>query len=342
MKMMDTMATRGIKYVNVISPNKASGKLKQIYRQISHDFALAPPFTLHSPVPDLVAAVWSMERETMFHGFVPRGHKEAVVAAVAIINDCPYCIDAHTLMMQASDENEAAKVLSSQTGNISNAELQELIKWAKATRTPSANILKKPPFLPQANTEIIGAALAFHYINRMANIFLDDHMMPKMGIASGMVRNLMASTMIKSMLQRKIIPGASLEFLPEASLPEVFSWARENEIIARTFAGITTIVDTHAGMLFSDRVFTSVSDQINNWHGQDMGMSRTWLNSVVKDVDEADAVAIRLMLLAGLASYQVTVSDIEQFRRFYPDDAALIVATSWGAWAVVQRISTWL
>jgi AhpD family alkylhydroperoxidase len=129
MKLMDGMAVRGIKYVTPIPPDKATGKLKQIYDQINHDFVLAAPFTLHSSVPDLTAAVWSAERETLFHGIVPRGHKEAVVAAVAIINKCPYCIDAHTLMMQASGEDEAAGILSKQT------HLQALVEWAKSTRS---------------------------------------------------------------------------------------------------------------------------------------------------------------------------------------------------------------
>jgi len=342
MKAMDNMATRGIKYVSVTTPKKASGKLKQIYDQINRDFALAPPFTLHSAVPDLVAAVWSLERETMFHGIVPRGHKEAVVAAVAIINECPYCIDAHTLMMQASDESEAVKALSSNGGRIADAELQRLVDWAKATRTPDAGILLNPPFSPEAAPEIIGAALAFHYINRMANIYLDDHMMSKMGVVSGLVRNLMASTVIKAMLQRKIVPGASIEFLPEANPPEEFDWASQNEILSRTFAGVTTVINTHARKLFSEKVFDIVCDFIGGWNGEDMGMSRLWLNPVIRDLDEADAVATRLMLLAGLTSYQVTEADIKKFRRIYSDDAALVAATSWGVWTAVQRISTWL
>jgi AhpD family alkylhydroperoxidase len=342
MNLMNNMAISGIKYVKVISPGKATGKLKQIYDQINHDFAVAPPFTLHSALPDLVAAVWSAERETMFHGIVPRGRKEAIVAAVAIINQCPYCIDAHTLMMQATNEGDAAKILSGQSGNIADLELQQLVNWAKATRTPGASIITNPPFTAEEAPEIIGAALAFHYINRMANIFLDDHMMPEMGFLSGAMRNIMANTMIKSLIQRKIRAGESLQFLPEANLPDEFGWAAQNDVLVRTFAGITATINTHAENLFSEKALATVEACIRQWNGDDIGMSRAWINGLVADLHEQDAAAARLMLLAGLASYQVTETEINHFRQYYPDDAHIIAATAWGAWSAVRRISAWL
>ncbi len=342
MNIMNQMAINGIKYVEAIPPGKAKGILSQIYNQIEHDFAIAPPFTLHSAIPELVAAVWSAERETMFHGIVPRGIKESIVAAVAIINECPYCIDAHTLMMQASDEGVAAKEMTGESGKITDSKIQQLTDWAKATCTPGADILANPPFTLDEAPEIIGAALAFHYINRMANVFLDDHMVPKMGFFSGAVRNMMANTMIKSMLQRKIEPGASIQFLPDGHLPDEFRWAKQNEILSRTFAGITAVMDQYAGEQFSQTALDTVRKKINTWHGQDMGMSRKWINEATEGLNEMDTVATRLMLLASLASYQVTETDIEQFQQHYPTDVAVIAATAWGAWTAVRRISTWL
>ena len=344
MSMMESMmATSGIHYVQATPPRQATGKLRQIYDQISHDFTLAGPFTLHSPQPDLVAAVWSAERETMFHGIVPRGHKEAVVAAVATINECPYCIDAHTMMMGAADEGAAGEVIYSGSGQIQDERIQRLVDWAKATRTPQADIILNPSFTREEAPEIIGGALAFHYINRMVNIFLEENMMPMpLGPMKGMMRKVMAGTMIKSMLQRKIEPGASLQFLPQADLPDEFAWAADNDILSRTFAGINAAIENSGRSVVSDAVLSVAQKYIDTWHGEDTGMSRAWVNEVTAGLNEKDAIAARMILLAGLASYQVSESDINAFRQHYPTDADLIAVTAWGAWAATRRISSWL
>lgn len=336
------VATQGIQHLTVESPRKAEGKLKQIYAQINRDLTLAAPFTLHASQPDLVGAVWSAERETMFHGIVPRGYKEAVVASVAVINECPYCIDAHTVMMEASDEGDAAKIVREQSGTIKDEKLQKLVDWAKASRTPDAEIILNPPFSVDEAPEIIGGALAFHYINRMVNIFVDGLMMPDMAFLNRLMRNMMSGTAIKFMMQRKTEPGASLHFLPEADLPQEFAWAENNEIIAKTFAGITATITNHAEEIASQETVSTVQAVYDSWHGDNMGMSRAWINQAIANLDEKQAIVAKMMLLAGLASYQVTESDIQAFRQYYPDDAQLIAVTAWGAWSAVRRISSWL
>lgn len=115
----------------------------------------------------------------MFYGIVPRAHKEAVVSEVAKTNHCPYCISAHTLMMQASGEEDASKIVLNNNGNVNDPLLQQRIEWGAATRTPDAPILKNPPFTVEEAPEIIGGALAFHYINRMVNIFIKGDMKAK-------------------------------------------------------------------------------------------------------------------------------------------------------------------
>ena len=342
MAMMDMMATHGIQYLTIEPPSKATGKLKQVYAQISRDMALAAPFTLHSSQPDLVAGVWSAERETLFHGIVPRGYKEAVAATVAVINECPYCIDAHSVMMQASDEGDAAKIVKSQSGTIKDEKLQQLVDWAKASRTPDADIILNPPFSKEEAPEIIGGALAFHYINRMVNIFVEGEMMPDMGFMNGLMRNIMSGTMIKSMIQRKTVPGDSLQFLPEADLPDDFAWAVNNEIIAKTFAGFADILSKLIRDVVLEGTIATVQSVYDSWHGDDKGISRAWLNQAIDSLDEKEVVSAKLMLLAGLASYQVTESDIADFRQYYPEDAQLIAVTAWGAWSAVRRISSWL
>jgi len=342
MGLMDNMATMGIHYVKAIAPGQAAGKVAEVYEQINKDFMNAAPFTLHSSQPDMLAGTWSLERETMFHGRVPRAVKEAIAAGVSTINECPYCVDAHTMMLHATDEHAAAQAIYNKTGHIENEKIEKIVAWAKATRTPDSDLIQNPPFTLQEAPEIFGAALAFHYINRMANIFLEENVMPSMGPLTGIMRRTMAGTMMKGLLNRKIEAGASLQFLPQADLPDDLAWAQSNAVIAKTFAGMAAATEAAIRDTVSDKVIAAVLERIAAWHGEDTGMSRAWLNEVTEGLDEKEATAARLALLAAIASYQVSESDIENFGQYYPDDAALIAVTGWGAYRGIRRISSWL
>ena len=60
----DDMSPKQIKFLTAVPPNEASGVLAEMYQQVREDFQLVPPITLFSPAPDLLAAVWSITRES--------------------------------------------------------------------------------------------------------------------------------------------------------------------------------------------------------------------------------------------------------------------------------------
>jgi AhpD family alkylhydroperoxidase len=60
------------------------------------------PFVVHSSSPQLLAGYWAASRETTLAGIVPRAQKESVSPAVSKVNQCPYCVDAHTMMLMAA------------------------------------------------------------------------------------------------------------------------------------------------------------------------------------------------------------------------------------------------
>lgn len=342
MTLKDQFETNNIRFLTIHKPSEATGKLKQIYAQVDRDFMLVAPFTLHAAEPDLVAAVWSAERETMLYGLVPRAHKEAVVSEVAKTNQCPFCVSAHTLMMAAAGENDASQVVYTGKGHIADELLRQRIEWGASTRTPDAEILHNPPFNAVEAPEIIGGALAFHYINRMVSLFIEGDMMPNMGLLNGFIRNGVWRFMMKSKMEKQSIPGDSLQFLPEADLPDVFDWAKNHPHISRSFAGITATHEKYAQQVVSPDLLAPVQAEYDRWSGEDTGISRKWLAEATTDLSEADRSAASMMLLAGFAPYQVTESDINAFREHYPDDRQLLAVTGWGAWAAVRRISTWI
>ena len=101
-----------IKYIQAIAPRHAEGLVEPVYAQIKRDFGkIVEPFLLHSPIPELLAGAWMVCRETELVGSVPRYIKEAAAVAVSQQNQCPYCIDAHTIMLCAENEKELSKII---------------------------------------------------------------------------------------------------------------------------------------------------------------------------------------------------------------------------------------
>ena len=112
--------------------------LAQSYHQIKRDFgALVEPFTLHAPAPRLLAGIWMATRETELVGIVRREIKEAVAATVSRLNQCPYCVDAHTMMLHAVSAHGTATAISQVNGGeIQDPAIRQIVAWAEATRSP--------------------------------------------------------------------------------------------------------------------------------------------------------------------------------------------------------------
>ena len=145
--------------------------MAEVYSQIKLEFgSLVEPFTLHSPIPKLLAGAWMAARESQLAGSIRRDIKEAVAATVSKINQCPYCVDAHTIILKATGEHKTAWAIA--TGNydqIQDSKVQAVVKWALTTRFPRSNHMRAPPFSRKEAPEIIGTAVFYHYINRMAS-----------------------------------------------------------------------------------------------------------------------------------------------------------------------------
>ncbi|GAG65037.1 unnamed protein product, partial [marine sediment metagenome] len=151
-----------IKHLQPVSSASANTLLAQAYPQIKRAFgALVEPFTLHAPAPRLLAGIWMATRETELVGIVRREIKEAVAATVSRLNQCPYCVDAHTMMLHATSAHGTATAISQvNDGEIQDPAIRQIVTWADATRSPDDPLLLRPPFSEAEAPEIIGTAVA--------------------------------------------------------------------------------------------------------------------------------------------------------------------------------------
>lgn len=206
-----------IRHVGPVPPHRAHGLVAEVYQRIEREFGmLAPPMSLHSPAPEVLAAAWTMLRESLLaNGFASRAEKEAVAAAVSASNACPYCVDVHGTTLAGLD--------------------------------PSATASLPVPIPPDKAPELIAVAITFHYLNRMVNVFLPESPFPSRvpGNALAVVKRL-AARLMAHLARPGHRPGESLDLLPPAQVPPDLAWATGSPAIADAFARAYATIDAVA------------------------------------------------------------------------------------------------
>ncbi|MBO0783243.1 MAG: carboxymuconolactone decarboxylase family protein [Ktedonobacteraceae bacterium] len=335
-----------IKYLSPLGRPATQSLVDQVYRQIAQEFGLiADPFRLHAPVPELLAGIWSVTREIGVARHVPWPMKEAVAAAVSQSNACPYCVEIHAAVASVRTEQPLAPLLTQgRTADITDPSLRAVVTWALATRSPGSAPLLHPPFTEEQAPEIIGVAMVYHYLNRLVQVFLPDSLLPSVvrGGWSGSVAWRLVGRKLAGSRERERVAGASLPLVPAADLPSACAWAAPEPSISRALAGWAAVVE-HAGMeLLAQKVRTLVSDFLQGWQGEQMPLSRAWVNQVVAPLPEADQAAGRLALLAAVAPHQIDAAIIRAFRVQQEADTPLVGVVAWASFQAARRIVSWL
>jgi hypothetical protein len=329
-----------VRYVTPVPPGAAQGLVAEVYAQSERDFGvLAPPVALHSPSPPCLAASWAMVRETLIGGD-PAGRtaREVVAGAVSAANSCPYCVTIHTsavyrLLGPGVPEEIAARRVDA----IADSRMRQLAQWARDTgQRPDGARHRLPP-------DLAGVAVTFHYLNRMVTLFLDDSPLPPQvpGPVKTRLMRMTAAVMLASAGGR-LPDGTALGLLPEAPLPEEFSWASAEPRVATALARAAAAIDAAAGPVVPPPVRELVQQELAGWDGRPPGPGRSWADAALAGLPAADRAAGRLALLTAFAPYQLLPSDIAEFSPGQPADEALIQLTSWAAMAAARRIGSWL
>lgn len=326
-----------IRYVSPVMPDKAEGLAASVYAQAERDFGLvAPPLALHSPASATLAAIWLMLRETLLaSSSATRAQKEVVAAAVSVANECPYCVAVHSAAIRSLVGGSVpTEIAAGRFEDVADPGLKDIALWARGTGLPGPT--KSAP--ENSNfPELAGVAVTFHYLNRMATIFLPESPLPPLTPKpmGGWVMGMLASAMVA----HSPVPGASLDLLPDALLPAEFSWAVGESHIATALARAAAAIDA-AGSWVIPAVSELVHERLRDWDGRAQGLSRAWVDDSVDMLSPADRPIGRLALLAAFAPYQVTKADIGAIRP--SGDDAIVTLTSWASMAAARRIGSWL
>jgi len=324
--MMEGLGPVFINHLSSKPPPKGAQIADAVFRQMRRDFFVASPFVLHASVPELLAGAWALVRETLFTGDAPRGSKEIVAWAVSGANQCPFCVGAHNAAVAAANVEDPARQ-----------------DWAAATSTAGDARLFPTPFQTHIE-EYFGMVVAFHYLNRMVSVFLDDKMMPTPDVMNGM-SNAMAKIMMGGMIKKgeRNAPGAALEVLPtfDESLAWRPKWAQGNPAIASAIAGWSALVEGAARTYLDGVVLDALSGVVSGWMGGEVTPDVEWIASVRPAVPAAHREAIELAMLTVMAPFAV---DDDRVTRVldsgYSSEQALVLV-AWAAQRAARRVAEW-
>jgi AhpD family alkylhydroperoxidase len=335
---------RLIKYIQTCKPSSATGLVAEVYTQTKRDFGkTAEPFLIHSPLPNLLAAVWMVCRETELVGQVPRNFKEAVAASISQLNHCPYCVDAHTIMLSAMGQRKTADAISkTHYQEIPDAQTRMIVDWALATTSPRSELLRWLPFSKPEAPEIIGTAVFYHYINRMTNALLGKTPLPSNSRLLRKPLKTVASSMFSGAVNRPKFAGEALMLLPRADLPNDLRWAKRSPNIAQAFACLAVATEQAGEAALPAEVRAHVEEELAQWSGKTSELSLAWAEDAISRFDEATEAAARLALLTALAPDRIEEKAILTFRKHYPQDEKLVGALAWASFAAARKIGTWL
>lgn len=312
------------RHIRVVKRRHATGLVADVYRQVEREFGmLAPPTAMHSASPPVLAASWMVLRETLLAaGFADRAGKEAVATGVSEANSCPYCADVHGMTLAA----------------IPGADAGPLTTWARSSATGTVPL----PCPPAQAPELIGVAVAFHYYNRVVNVFLRESPFPSHvpESAKPKARKVLGGVLKPSAVGPR--PGESLDFLPAAPLTDDLWWAAPNPVVGSAFARAYAAVEAAGTRSVPAGVRALVRGRLSVWDGRPPGLSRSWVDAPVATLPPSEQAAGRLALTIAMASYQVDDAMVAEFRAIAPEDITLVELASWASMAAARRISTWL
>ena len=333
----------GIKYLNPVKEKASNPLVEEVYIQIKRDFGkIVEPFSIHSSLPNLLAGVWMASRESELVGVVPRSYKEAVATTVSVLNNCPYCVDAHSIMLYAAGEKGIADAIcDGKYDQISDEKIRKIVKWTLSALSPGSKTNYDLPFSKEFEPEIIGTIVFYQYINRITNVFLSETPLPSnISWLTGIMK-IVAGRMFSRAVKRSKSLGDSLKFLPKAVLPIEFSWAKGSSNVSGAFARFASAVEEIGNTLIDSEVRYCVKEYLNSWMGEKPGVSRKWIELPTKKLIRSKRIAAQLALLTAISPYQIDKKLVIGFKRFFPEDRKLLGLVSWASFSAAKKIGTW-
>jgi len=341
--LFDNLSVKTMRYLQSVPRHKASSMVAEVYDQIAEDFFVNGSLTSRSGVPDLFAAIWTGGRETVLvDDQLDRTTKEALTATLSSINDCPYCGDMLVSLVHAAERHDdAARILDEAEEHITDLLLRERLLWVRAVASPGASPPASTPFNRAQLPEVIGALMAMSDINRFSHIVMDGSPVnAPFGLQAVKALALrIFGGELRATHTHPLEPGRTLHLLPEADLPDDMQWARPNPRIASAVARWAAAVERESERVIPERTRKLVHDSLKQWQGEQMPLSRNWVEQEVDGLEGNECAIARLALVVAKASYQTDDNLVAEVLKYNPEQEQFLRILAWSTFTAARYVA---
>jgi AhpD family alkylhydroperoxidase len=321
------------RFTSAVPPRQATGLVAEVYGQMKRDFLLADgPLMCLSPVPDLLAATWSLVREAEIAGPAPRMHTEALAAAISRHNRCTFCTDAHTALVHATGAHDLAEAVWHGL-EPADSDVAMVIRWGLDLSMDGPVTLQAPGGQPEWTPAYAGTLLVTHVLNRIVSVLLNESMLPGRMQGSHIVRRA-AGRVMSRFVRRQVTPGDSLTLLPPDERP-IPAWA------GTSAAGPAWHAVQRAGTMDWPGLDTSslavLACALDQWDGTLLTRDSARYQPLIEEVPGRDRLALRVALLAAIGPHVLEERELVAIRQIH-GEAGLIRLVAGGAILATNRI----
>jgi AhpD family alkylhydroperoxidase len=341
--LFDYMSVKTMRYVTAVPTREATGLTKHVYDMIKDDFFKNGSLTSRSRVPALMAAIWTAGREAMLvEDQVDRTTKDAITAVLSQVNDCPYCEDMLVSLVHAGGDHDTATDIASQNNlDATDPAMRERLNWVRNIATPSTEAVGVAPFVKDQLPEVLGSLMAMSDINRFSHVVMEDSPLnAPLGVRAIKAAALKAfGSELETTRRRPLVPGRALGLLPPAELPKDMNWARANPRVADALARWASTVERETSGVISTAIKEAVDRSLQRWEGEQMPISRSWVETDVEGLDSADKSIAKLAIVLAKAPYQVDETMAEAVLVENPDEEWFVRVLAWASFTGARRVA---
>jgi AhpD family alkylhydroperoxidase len=341
--LFDTLSVQTMRYVSAVPTRQARGLTRRVYEMIREDFFKNGSLTSRSRVPELMAAIWTLGRESMLvEDRVDRTTKDAISAVLSQINECLYCEDMLISLVHAAGEHEAAgDIFERSSFDESSDLLRTRLEWVRAVATPGENDIPETPFSEEQLPEIIGTLMGMTDINRFSHVVMETS---PVGAPFGL-RSIKAWALrafgieLKVTRARPLAPGRALDLLPPAELPDDMRWAEPNPRIATAVSQWAATVEREGAKVVPAETREVVLKALSRWNGEVKPLDGRWIDADIESLGGRDKSIARLAIVLAKAPYRVTEKMVNDVIGEARDEERFVRILAWSSFVSARRFA---
>ncbi|RSM97090.1 DNA-binding protein [Nonomuraea sp. WAC 01424] len=297
-----------IRHVTPIPQERAKGLLAQVYTQVDAEFSsIGPAVAMMSPAPELMAAGWSLMRESQLAGEASAVDKTLVALGAARANGLDYDVEAFLAVLRLLGEAELAEA-AGRGEPPADPDRAALLEWAASTGLAAREPLEAP-FAGARAAEFLGTLLFTHFIDRVAAAMLPAGLTP--GTLDPADLPPFEGAPVLRGPGQDLRPGTTLPLLDGLPAQEPPAWA-DGLPIGRAYAALAATAAQGAGLL-TPAAAETVSRVIAEHRGRRLPETGP-LEEPLAALPEEERAGARVAILAGLAPEAVTDEQVADWR----------------------------